>query len=227
MQGADAFLSRIGLPNATARVAGAGVSFVVLLALADLDRAKPALAAARAAVLASGDLLFVVSANLCLVVLAILALHPIGKLRLGADDEGPEFGTGSWLAMLFSAGLASGVLYWATAEPLLHAASNPFLASDASPEEGPREPLAKRLVDALAAGYAEGGDKREDLEVQSAALKVTTTEDRAADPYYDDLRVDATEQPIRDLRETYSEAKRGFELAMEKYAEAYEEDEAS
>lgn len=141
MQGADAFLSRIGLPNATARVAGAGVSLVVLLALADLDRAKPALAAARAAVLASGDLLFVVSANLCLVVLAILALHPIGKLRLGADDEGPEFGTGSWLAMLFSAGLASGVLYWATAEPLLHAASNPFLASDASPEEAARSGL--------------------------------------------------------------------------------------
>ncbi|MFC4358138.1 DUF1028 domain-containing protein [Halobium salinum] len=108
---------------------------------------------------------------------------------------------------------------WA-AEP-----SNP--ESDAAAEEGPREPLAKRLVDALAAGYAEGGDKREDLDVQSAALKVTTTEDRAADPYYDDLRVDATEQPIRDLRETYSEAKRGFEMAMEKYAEAYEEDEAS
>ncbi|MFC6726508.1 DUF1028 domain-containing protein, partial [Halobium palmae] len=74
---------------------------------------------------------------------------------------------------------------------------------------------------------AEGGDKREDLAVQSAALKVTTTEDRPADPYYDDLRVDATETPIRDLRETYSEAKRGFEDAMERYADAYEEDEAS
>jgi uncharacterized Ntn-hydrolase superfamily protein len=92
---------------------------------------------------------------------------------------------------------------------------------------GPREPLAKRLIDALAAGHAEGGDKREDLEVQSAALLVTTTEDREVDPYHDDLRVDATETPTRDLRETYSEAKRGFEDAMEKYAEAYGEDEAS
>src|SRR6056297_3614565 len=39
-------------------------------------------------------------------------------------------------------------------------------------------PLAERLVDALEAGHAEGGDKREDLHVQSAALVVETTEDR-------------------------------------------------
>ncbi|NIS31625.1 MAG: DUF1028 domain-containing protein, partial [Actinobacteria bacterium] len=37
-------------------------------------------------------------------------------------------------------------------------------------------PLAERLIDALAAGQAEGGDKREELPIQSAALLVTTTE---------------------------------------------------
>src|SRR6056297_518440 len=35
---------------------------------------------------------------------------------------------------------------------------------------GGEEPLAERLIDALEAGHAEGGDKREDLHVQSAAL---------------------------------------------------------
>ncbi|UPV72759.1 DUF1028 domain-containing protein [Halorussus limi] len=86
-------------------------------------------------------------------------------------------------------------------------------------------PLAERLVDALSAGHAEGGDKREDLRVQSAALLVETTEDREMEPYYDDLRVDATETPIADLRETYELAKEGFEAAVERYEEAYEDDE--
>jgi uncharacterized Ntn-hydrolase superfamily protein len=86
-------------------------------------------------------------------------------------------------------------------------------------------PLADRLIEALAAGHAEGGDKREDLPVQSAALLVRSTEDRAIDPYYDDLRVDATETPIEDLRATYEQATRGFEMALDRYEDDYDEDE--
>ncbi len=86
-------------------------------------------------------------------------------------------------------------------------------------------PLAERLIDALAAGHAAGGDKREDLVVQSAALRVTNTEEgELTDPYYNDLRVDATETPIADLRETFETATRGYEAVMERYADAYEED---
>jgi uncharacterized Ntn-hydrolase superfamily protein len=85
-------------------------------------------------------------------------------------------------------------------------------------EDGDRsEPLAKRLVDALGAGYAEGGDKREALHVQSAALQVYSTEDEEFRPHYDDLRVDATETPIQDLRETYRLASDGFQQAMARY----------
>src|SRR6056297_354473 len=87
-------------------------------------------------------------------------------------------------------------------------------------------PLAERLIDALEAGHAEGGDKREDLRVQSAALLVESTEDREMEPYYDDLRVDATETPVADLRETYELAKEGFEAAVERYEAAYEDDES-
>ncbi len=91
--------------------------------------------------------------------------------------------------------------------------------------DGEDAPLAERLVDALAAGHAEGGDKREDLHVQSAALLVERTEDREMEPYYDDLRVDATETPVEDLRETYELAREGYEMAVERYEEAYEADE--
>lgn len=70
------------------------------------------------------------------------------------------------------------------------------------------DPLAARLVEALAAGHAEGGDKREELRVQSAALVVSTSEATAPPdlPLYSDLRVDATETPIADLRATVADA---------------------
>ncbi|MEF8776090.1 MAG: DUF1028 domain-containing protein [Haloarculaceae archaeon] len=63
------------------------------------------------------------------------------------------------------------------------------------------EPLVARLVEALAAGQTQGGDKREELTIQSAAVVVATSEDvdREELPLYDDLRVDATETPVEDL----------------------------
>jgi uncharacterized Ntn-hydrolase superfamily protein len=99
----------------------------------------------------------------------------------------------------------------------------PPLEGDAAGEA--ETPLAERLVTALAAGHAEGGDKREELHVQSAALLVRTTEDSEMEPYYNDLRVDATETPIEALRDTYDLAKEGYEMALERYEEEYEDDE--
>jgi uncharacterized Ntn-hydrolase superfamily protein len=92
-------------------------------------------------------------------------------------------------------------------------------------EAGDREtPLPERLIDALAAGQTEGGDKREELPVQSAAVVVRTTEERSRKPFTEDLRVDATETPVADLRETHDLARRSFEQAMERYGDAYEDD---
>ncbi|MDQ2050649.1 DUF1028 domain-containing protein [Natronolimnohabitans sp. A-GB9] len=86
------------------------------------------------------------------------------------------------------------------------------------------DPLAKRLIDALAAGDLEGGDKREELTVQSAAVVVETTEDHDWVPPYNDLRVDATETPIADLRATYDLAMAGYEDTLARYSEAFEAD---
>ncbi|WP_254823898.1 DUF1028 domain-containing protein [Haloglomus halophilum] len=88
------------------------------------------------------------------------------------------------------------------------------------------DPLPARLIAALAAGHETGGDKREELTVQSAALKVVDTAhpDPATAPYQHDLRVDASETPIADLRETYELAVQSHETAMELYEDSYEDD---
>src|SRR3546814_5517292 len=40
-----------------------------------------------------------------------LAFGPYGHIRLGRDDEEPEFSTPSWIAMLFAGGMGSGLLF--------------------------------------------------------------------------------------------------------------------
>ncbi|SDR35610.1 DUF1028 domain-containing protein [Natronobacterium texcoconense] len=108
----------------------------------------------------------------------------------------------------------------------VHETTDPTTGPNAArrDDEDDPDPLAKRLIDALAAGHREGGDKREELTVQSAAVVVESTESHDMTPPYNDLRVDATETPIADLRETYDLAMQGYETSLEKYEEAYEED---
>lgn len=43
-----------------------------------------------------------------------------GNIKLGADDSKPEYSTTSWFAMLFSAGMGIGLIFWGVAEPLNH-----------------------------------------------------------------------------------------------------------
>jgi len=49
-----------------------------------------------------------------------LVLHPWGNIRLGPDDSRPEFGTFSWVSMMFAAGLGAGLLFYGIAEPVSH-----------------------------------------------------------------------------------------------------------
>ena len=64
--------------------------------------------------------------NLALVLTVYLAFSRYGDIRLGAQTETPQYGLVSWVAMLFSAGIGIGLLYWAVAEPLFHFFSPPM-----------------------------------------------------------------------------------------------------
>ena len=49
-----------------------------------------------------------------------MAFGPYSQIRLGKDEDRPEFSTISWLAMLFSAGMGAGLIFWGAAEPVFH-----------------------------------------------------------------------------------------------------------
>jgi glycine betaine transporter len=78
---------------------------------------------------------FVVASTGFVVLAALLAFSRYGRIRLGKDDDRPEFSTGSWVAMLFAAGMGIGLVFWGVAEPLYHLADAPLgLAEGGTPE---------------------------------------------------------------------------------------------
>ncbi|MGM0420466.1 MAG: glycine betaine uptake BCCT transporter [Bacillota bacterium] len=56
----------------------------------------------------------------------VLGFSRFGNIKLGKPDEEPEYSTRSWIAMLFSAGMGIGLVFWGVAEPIMHYVSPPF-----------------------------------------------------------------------------------------------------
>lgn len=54
-----------------------------------------------------------------------IGLSRYGDIKLGKDDDEPEFSVMSWFALLFAAGMGIGLVFWGAAEPLNHFASPP------------------------------------------------------------------------------------------------------
>jgi len=50
----------------------------------------------------------------------VLAFGRYGSVRLGKDDEKPQYGYFGWFSMLFAAGMGIGLVFWGVAEPLSH-----------------------------------------------------------------------------------------------------------
>ena len=69
---------------------------------------------------------FIMVVNLTLVMSIYLIFSRYGDIRLGHQNEDPEYNLVSWIGMLFSAGIGIGLLYWGTAEPLYHFMAPPL-----------------------------------------------------------------------------------------------------
>lgn len=62
-----------------------------------------------------------------------LFISPYGGIRLGKDDDEPDFSYPTWFAMLFSAGMGIGLLFYGVAEPVLHF-GNPRIGEPGTPD---------------------------------------------------------------------------------------------
>ncbi|ABM12587.1 BCCT family transporter [Mycolicibacterium vanbaalenii] len=81
--------------------------------------------AALAWVMDNTGWLFVLTSTGFVVFVLYLALGRYGTIPLGRDDESPEFNGISWVAMMFSAGMGIGLMFFGVAEPLSHFTTPP------------------------------------------------------------------------------------------------------
>ncbi|MDZ7680172.1 MAG: BCCT family transporter [Fodinibius sp.] len=70
--------------------------------------------------------MFILSVSGFLVFSLFIALSKLGSIRLGGRDATPDFSTSAWFAMLFSAGMGIGIMFWSVAEPIYHYLSPPM-----------------------------------------------------------------------------------------------------
>jgi choline/glycine/proline betaine transport protein len=66
--------------------------------------------------------------NVLLFAVLYFAFSRMGTIRLGGRNAVPDFSRGAWFAMLFSAGMGIGILFWGVAEPLFHFSDPPVPA---------------------------------------------------------------------------------------------------
>ena len=74
----------------------------------------------RDAIAYGGGWFYLLTVMVLIMACFILVVSPVGRIRLGDRDSKPEYSTGSWIAMLFAAGMGISLVFYGAAEPLSH-----------------------------------------------------------------------------------------------------------
>ena len=110
-----------GRPRTDRTVFGVGAALALVFVgwgVVDTDSLTSSTSAMLSGVIRGGGWGFILAATGFVVFAFWLAGSRFGRIRLGRDDETPEFSTVSWIAMMFSAGMGIGLMFYGVAEPL-------------------------------------------------------------------------------------------------------------
>jgi len=126
MAGTEEKRPRFFQANVPVFVGSAALIFTaLLLVVRDPDDASRVFAAIQSWIVHEMGWFYVAAVATFLVFAIGIAASSMGAIRLGPDDSVPDFSTASWFAMLFSAGMGIGIMFYGVAEPVLHFASPP------------------------------------------------------------------------------------------------------
>ena len=95
------------------------VVFVIFTAL-NVEFANGIYSAVRGWIESALNWYYVTAFVIALAACVYLMFSRFGRIRLGDDDSRPEFKNFSWFAMLFSAGVGIGLLFFGIAEPMFY-----------------------------------------------------------------------------------------------------------
>ncbi|WP_082380767.1 glycine betaine uptake BCCT transporter [Bacillus sp. CHD6a] len=98
----------------------------VLIGVLIPDQLGDAMGIAQAFVLETFGWFYQLVATFFLLFAAFMIFSKYGKIKLGKKDDKPEYNRPTWFAMLFSAGMGIGLLFYGVSEPISHFASPPL-----------------------------------------------------------------------------------------------------
>ncbi|WP_028116496.1 choline BCCT transporter BetT [Ferrimonas senticii] len=108
----------------------AGASLLILLMVGFTalfpELASQQFSALQASIITNASWFYILAVALILLLVAYLGLSRYGEIKLGPDHAEPDFSLGSWFAMLFSAGMGIGLMFFGVAEPVMHFMTPPI-----------------------------------------------------------------------------------------------------
>lgn len=102
-----------------------GVAFVLWGAILP-DQMFNVMSAGKSFVLDQFGWFYQLATTFFFVIALVIAFSKYGKIKLGKEGEEPEYSTSTWFAMLFSAGMGIGLLFYGVSEPVSHYSKPPF-----------------------------------------------------------------------------------------------------
>ena len=98
---------------------------LVLFAVVTPDTAQQVFGQAQAWITVNASWFYILAVALFLLSVVFMAISRYGDIKLGPDHSEPDFANYSWFAMLFSAGMGIGLMFFGVAEPVMHYLSPP------------------------------------------------------------------------------------------------------
>ena len=98
---------------------------LVIYSVAFPEGAQTLFGAVQAWIIANLSWLYILAVAIILLMVVMLALSRYGDIKLGPDHSEPDYSSLTWFAMLFSAGMGIGLMFFGVAEPVMHFLSPP------------------------------------------------------------------------------------------------------
>ncbi len=109
------------------------LSFFILLTLMFKEQAATLCTHALAWISGKFGWFFILAANIFILSALFFAFSRFGDIKIGGNNAKAEFSTPAWYAMLLSAGMGIGLMFWSVGEPMYHYASPSPLFSKVAP----------------------------------------------------------------------------------------------
>ena len=107
-------------------IAATTIVIFVVFSLVFQERAADIFSGARSWTTMQLDWLFMISANIFVLLCLYLIVSPYGKIRIGGSDAQCHYSYPSWFAMMFAAGVGIGLMFYGVLEPVTHSLNPPL-----------------------------------------------------------------------------------------------------